>query len=148
MSNDPPSILDTTVDHAADEVAIKQVIGDIETAFNTNDPDLLVEHFARDGTAVNVVGVQLSGREALLENSRKGLSGPLKQEHARYEVSDVRFVRPDVALAYKRAWATTPDGELLAIDHAMVALYVLVKEGERWWIAARQNTLVPDAEPG
>lgn len=148
MSSDPPTIRDTTVDHGADESAIKQVIADIETAFNTNDPDLLVEHFAQNGTAVNAVGVELAGREALLESSRKGLSGLLNQEYARYEVSDVRFVRPDVAVAYKKAWATTPEGEPLAIDHAMVALYVLVKEGGRWWIVARQNTLVPEVEQG
>lgn len=39
------------------------------------------------------------------------------EEIRRYEVKDVRFVRPDVALAYK--------------------------EDGRWLIMARQNTLVP-----
>jgi uncharacterized protein (TIGR02246 family) len=54
----------------------------------------------------------------------------------------VKFLRPDVAVAHKRATATTQDGEPLDVGHAMIALYVLVREDGRWWVAARQNTLV------
>ena len=52
------------------------------------------------------------------------------------------FLRPDVALAIKQAWATDADGSDLTADPAMVAVYVLVREQGRWWIAARANTLV------
>ena len=34
------------------------------------------------------------------------------------------------------------DGTPIDLDHTMTALYVLVREQGRWWIAARQNTLV------
>ena len=54
----------------------------------------------------------------------------------------MRFVRPDVALVRKHARAITAEGEPLDLDHSMSALYVLTKEEGRWWIAARQNTLV------
>jgi hypothetical protein len=33
-------------------------------------------------------------------------------------------------------------GELRDREPAMVALYVMVREQDRWWIAARANTLV------
>ena len=55
------------------------------------------------------------------------------------------FLRPDVALAFKQAWATDADGTDLAADQAMVALYVLVCEQGRWWTAARANALVQPA---
>ncbi len=42
----------------------------------------------------------------------------------------------------KLASATDPAGTPNGVGRAMVALYVLVREGGRWWIAARQNTLV------
>ncbi len=52
-------------------------------------------------------------------------------------------MRPDVAVAHKRAWATTTvDGEPTDADRSMIALYVLVKEDCRWRVAARQNTMV------
>lgn len=139
----PPAIQDTTADHERDVAAIKQVIGDIETAYNTNDPDLMTVHFARNASVVNVVGVQVSGWDALLAANREGLAGFLRDEHVRYEVDDLVFVRPDIAIAYKHARATTADGELIDVDPAMIALYVLVKEQGRWWIVARQNTAVP-----
>ena len=63
--------------------------------------------------------------------------------YARYEVRDVRFVRPDVALVHKEAYAVTAGGEPIDLEHAMNALYVLVKQDGRWLVKARQNTLVP-----
>jgi ketosteroid isomerase-like protein len=48
-----------------------------------------------------------------------------------------------VAIAHERAYATAADGRPLDVGHAMVALYVFLKEGDRWWVAARPNTLVP-----
>jgi uncharacterized protein (TIGR02246 family) len=141
-----PTIEDASVDHREDVTAIRSVIADVEAGFNTKDPDLSVAHFAENASSVNVVGVQLTGREALLEANRAGLAGFLSDQFARYEVADITFLRPDVAVAHKHAWATTPDGELLDVGHAMIALYVLVKEDHRWWITARQNTLVPAAD--
>jgi uncharacterized protein (TIGR02246 family) len=137
-----PIVEDTTRDHGDDIAAIRQVIADIETGFNANDPELLVAHFTRNGSAVSVAGVLLSGREEMLEASRAGLAGPLRDQYARYELGDVTFLRPDVAVAHKRAWAIDAEGEPIDVDHTMIALYVLVREDGRWWVAARQNTMV------
>lgn len=138
----PPVVADDTTDHERDVEALERIVADVESGFNDNDPDLSVEHFARNASAVSALGTLLSGRDALLEANRRGLSGPLRDERARYEVGEVVFLRPDVAVAHKRAWAVTAEGELIDVDHSMIALYVFVKEGGRWWVAARQNTLV------
>ncbi|WP_278262863.1 SgcJ/EcaC family oxidoreductase [Nocardia sp. AG03] len=139
----PPVIDDHTVDHTDDIAAIRQIITDTQTAMNTNDAELLTASFAENATVGNAAGMVISGRDALLAANRRGLAGFLKDEYVRYDVTDIRFPRPDVALAYKQARATTPEGELIDIEPAMVALYVLVKEGGRWWTVARQNTPVP-----
>lgn len=122
---------------------IERVVADVERGFNTNDAALMNAHVAPDATMVSAMGVRLVGRDAVMAASEAGLAGPLRDQYARYEVRDVRFLRPDVALAYKEAYATEADGTPIDLDHAMNALYVLVKEDGRWWIAARQNTLVP-----
>ncbi|MBN9111141.1 MAG: SgcJ/EcaC family oxidoreductase [Pseudonocardia sp.] len=129
---------------AADEVAVRQIIADVETGMNTNDPELMTRHFAADAVAVGVNGVPHVGRAALdaAHVAAVGPGGFLQDQYARYEVVDVRFVRPDVALVRKHAHAITADGEPLDLDHTMSALYVLTKDEGRWWIAARQNTLV------
>lgn len=62
-----------------------------------------------------------------------------------YRVPSVTFLTRDVALARKLAWSTEADA---SADRSpeMVALYGFVRLDERWWIAARQNTLVVDRE--
>lgn len=129
-------------DHADDEAAIRRIIADVETGFNTNDAELCVAHFTSDATAVTVAGAQSTGRDALLDAHRAAFAGPLRDQYARYELTDVVFLRPDVALAHKRARATTAEGELIDGGQAMVALYVFVRDDGRWRIASRQNTLL------
>lgn len=136
-----PTIEDTTINHQADLEAIRQVIADVQTGFNTNDAEKLVMHLAQNATTVNVMGMQFSGWDANYSTSQRGLAGPLRDEFARYELQDIQFIRPDVAIAHKRALAITPEGNAIEGGQRMVALYVLVKEQGRWWIMARQNTL-------
>jgi uncharacterized protein (TIGR02246 family) len=133
---------DALPDHAADRAAIEQLIADVEAGFNAHDAERAVTHFAPDASAVTVRGVHVTGREALLESYRTGFAGPLRDQYARYELADLAFLRPDVAVAHMRAVATTPDGEPIDVGHSMLALYVLVREDGRWWIAARQDTVV------
>ena len=126
-----------------DEAAIRRIVADVQTAFNTNDPVLMNKHFATDASVVTAMGKRIVGLDALREAAEQGMAGALARQYVRYDVVDIRFLLPDVALAYKEATATTADGEPLELDHSMSALYVLVKEDGRWLVAARQNTLVP-----
>ncbi|MFQ6230689.1 SgcJ/EcaC family oxidoreductase [Nocardia sp. NPDC002869] len=144
-TNEAPAVADSGTDHTADIAAIEQLIKDVETGYNTNDAELMVSGFLADAAAGNAVGMVITGREALLEAARAGLSGFLKDEYVVYEVTDILFLRPDIAIAHKAARARTADGVLLDRDPAMVALYVLVAEQGRWWVAARHNTPVPAA---
>lgn len=128
---------------AADRSAIEAIVADVERGFNENDADLMDRHVADDAAIVTALGRQLHGRAEIVAATVAGLAGPLADQRARYLVTDVTFVRPDVALAHKRAWAIDETGADIDVDHAMVALYVLTKDADRWWIRARQNTLVP-----
>ena len=142
---DAPHIEDTGTDHAGDVEAIRRVIADAEKAFNDNDADLLVEHVASNATTVGVTGALLAGRSAVLEASRALFAGPLRDQRARYELTEVLFVRPDVALARQDATAIDAEGAPLSVGHTMTALYVLVREHGRWCVVGRQNTLVQQA---
>jgi uncharacterized protein (TIGR02246 family) len=121
---------------------ITQVIADVERGFNAKDAGLMNRHLAPDAAVVSALGVRVVGLAEIMAVSERGLAGALRDQFARYEVRDVRFVRPDVALVYKEAYAVTEDGEPVEVGHAMNALYVLVKEDGRWLVTARQNTLV------
>ena len=133
------------MDHTDDVAAIRAVIADIEAGFNEHDAERSVAHFTDDATAVNVAGVVAAGRDALLDAHRAGFAGPLRDQYARYELGEITFLRPDVAIAHKRARAVDAAGEPLDLDHTMIALYVFVRDGGRWRVAARQNTLARPA---
>jgi uncharacterized protein (TIGR02246 family) len=126
--------------------AIEELIADIETGFNAKDPQLSTVHFTDDASAVSVAGVLVAGRAALLDAHRTAFAGPLREQYARYELADVTFLRPDVAVAHKHARAVTAEGEPLDVGHTMIALYVLVRDGGRWRVAARQNTMAVASE--
>jgi uncharacterized protein (TIGR02246 family) len=129
-------------DHRDDIAAIHAVIADVELGYNTKDAVPAVEHFGADALVVNAAGAVVEGWDAIEEAHREGFAGFLKDGFVRYEVGPVTFVRPDVAIALKQARATEEDGTPIDVDPAMRALYVLVRQDGRWWIAARGNTLV------
>jgi len=141
----PPTIQDRALDHAEDARAIRQLVADVETAMNTNDAALAVRHFAANAWAVGVTGARIVGHEALLEAHEKAFAGFLRNEYARYSLEDITFLNPDVAIAHARAQAADADGNPVGPDPAMVALYVFAKRNGRWWVVARQNTLVPES---
>ena len=121
---------------------IEDVIRQTEGAFNAGDAEALANTFTHDAWSVGVTGQVLQGRDEILETSRQLLAGPLRGQFARYVIDDVRQVAPDVTIVRKLAYATDEGGNDLEIDHAMVALYVLVRGSDGWQVAARQNTLV------
>jgi hypothetical protein len=65
---------------------------------------------------------------------------------SRYEVVQVSAPAPGVAVARVRRQALGPDGEPLdeVGEHtgafSEMALYVLIRRGRTWWLAAGQNT--------
>jgi uncharacterized protein (TIGR02246 family) len=139
--------VDDSGDHHDDRAAIEAVIANVEDGFNTNDAEVSCRDFTANARTITALGSRVAGWEALLDAHRAGFAGPLGDQYARYRLDDVVFLRPDVALAFKQAWATGTDGTALTADPAMVALYVLVRVHGRWWIAARANTLVQPVSP-
>ena len=130
------------MDRQTDVEALRAIIADVQRGFNDNDPDLLAAHFTEDGTAVNVMGALLEGRESMVRTGRELLAGPLKDERARYDVRDIAFLTADVAIAHKTARAVNLGGADIDDRDTMIALYVFVRREDRWLIAARQNTLI------
>lgn len=139
-----PTIGESAAEHT--DAAIRTIVRDLEVALNTNDPSLMVEHFAADATHVTANGRVLTGRHELYEECEHALRGELRDMHARYSLTSTMVIGPAVVLAHQRANAIDGAGRPLDLDHSMIALYVLVRRDDRWWIVARHDTLVPRGE--
>lgn len=127
----------------ADRAALEAIIADVERGFTTNDVDLMNRHLAADALIVNAVGGVLRGRAQIDEVTRAALAGDaLREATAHYRLADIALLAPDVAVAHKSAWSTREAADSGAAPE-MNAQYVFVRRDGRWWIARRQNTLIP-----
>jgi uncharacterized protein (TIGR02246 family) len=130
--------------NAADVEDITRLIADVEAGFNGKDAGLLAAHFAHDALVVGASGRRLRGRRDIEADHASRLATVLADQFARYRIEEITFLGPDVAIATVHVQATTRDGAAKDVGHAMRAVFALVRERSRWWIAARRDTLVPD----
>jgi PPOX class F420-dependent enzyme/OxyR family protein/uncharacterized protein (TIGR02246 family) len=127
--------------------AVTRFVGELQAAIDTHNAETYNQHFADDVTWGSPLGeVVLGGYDELhaihtrLHEQRVG--GP----SSRYEIVDVRAPMRGVALAHVRRVALDRDGQPVPPTTGLegpfseIALYVLVRRGRDWWLAAGQNT--------
>jgi uncharacterized protein (TIGR02246 family) len=97
---------------AEDETAIKKVVMEMIEKFNQHDAKAMASLFAKDGDLVNVYGTWLKDQAAIED----GLSGMFVKivPTATLKTLDmeVRFIRPDVAIAHVTNEFSEPSGIL------------------------------------
>jgi len=129
---------------AADAAA--RLVEELQAGRDTRDADITNRHFAADLLWGSPFGATVHGYEPLhaihLRLKQQGRGGPA----SRFELVKVLAPAPGVALAQIRRAALGPDGQPISPSSAFtgpfseMALYVLVRRGGTWWVAAGQNT--------
>jgi uncharacterized protein (TIGR02246 family) len=93
---------------------------------------------------INAVGRRIFGRDQVRAAMREAMKTSLANVLTRYEIVDVRFVRPDVAVV-SGIKHVSEEGSGRAKGGAKITLtFVLTREQRSWLIAVVHNTLVPD----
>lgn len=129
----------TSQNSSADEAAIRQVVKQVEDAWNAHDGKAFAAPFAIDADYVVVNGMKLNGREAI-EKGHTGIFTTIyKDSHNVGSVKSVRFLRSDVAVAHVEWNLEFRMGDKTEKGHAMNTM-VMTKEGGKWSIAVFQNT--------
>ncbi|MDE9365493.1 SgcJ/EcaC family oxidoreductase [Luteipulveratus sp. YIM 133132] len=129
----------------ADLDRIRAVVATVERTQRAELVDEFVDLFTADAIWTTATGVRLIGRDAIAEFTGRVLPGAMTDlQGTTYEVTHVAFLRPDIAAVQVRQTYADADGAPVA-DAVGAPLYVMVKDDERWLLAACQNT--PVAEP-
>lgn len=124
---------------SADEAALRQIVKQVEDAWNAHDGKAFAAPFATDADYVVVNGMSLKGREAI-EKGHTGIFTTIyKDSHNVATVKSVRFLRPDVAVVHVEWNLEFRIGDKTEKGHAINTM-VMTKEGGKWSIAAFQNT--------
>ncbi len=133
-----------TAKEAADAAA--RLVEELQAGWDARDADITNRHFAADLLWGSPFGATVHGYEPLhaihLRLKQQGRGGPA----SRFELVKVLAPAPGVALAQIRRAALGPDGQPVEPSHDLtgpfseMVLYVLVRRGGTWWVAAGQNT--------
>ena len=131
--------------------AVARLVEELQAGWDRHDADLSNRHFAANVMWGSPFGATVHGYEELhaihvrlKQQGRGGLS-------SRFEVVRVLAPAPGVAVAQVRRVALDSEGQPIAPSDNItdsfseMTLYVLVRRGDIWWLAAGQNTPIRPA---
>jgi uncharacterized protein (TIGR02246 family) len=122
-----------------DETAIRDNVKQLEIGWNTKNAAAFAKPFAEDADYVIINGRYMKGREAIATAHQRIFDTIFKDTKLALTVTQVRFIRSDVAVVHASGHRDGPTKEL--VQDAMLS-FVMTKEGKNWTIAAFQNTPV------
>jgi len=140
MVSIPPA--GATPDRQADEAAIRDVVQTRQQqAWNQHDAKAYAALFAEEGDVVNVVGWWWKGRKEIENKLTDAFAFVFRESTLTITQVDTRFLMPEVAVAHTR-WTMTGAKTPPTIPEPRegIQTIVLQKVGEKWMIAAFQNT--------
>ena len=131
----------TSQSTVADESAIRQIVQQVQDAWNAHDGKAFAAPFAANADYVVVNGLYIKGRDAIERGHTQIFSTIYKDSKNAATVKGVRFLRPDVAVAHVEWDLEWRAGEEARKDRAMNTM-VMTKDSGKWSIAAFHNTPV------
>jgi len=137
------------VSGTSDEDAIRDLVRTVEEGWNAGSGERFAAPFAEDSDYVIVYGTHAKGRAMIADGHQQIFDTIYAGSNNTFTVEDVRFFRPDVALAHVHHVLRFHQ-EAGAQEAEARSTWVLTKEDGRWSVAAFQNTaIVPfEGPPG
>jgi uncharacterized protein (TIGR02246 family) len=119
--------------------AVRDVLTRVQAGWNAGDGEAYAAPFAEDADYVIVDGRHERGRATIAEGHKFIFSTIYKGSHNAYTIEDVRFLRPDVAVAHVHHVLKFNAGGTPQEAQAR-STWVLTKNNGEWRIDAFQNT--------
>ena len=122
-----------------------------EESWNTHNPALAAtsDNCVDDAVFINTTGGWVTRRQAWVNllTPLHAPGGPFHDHTRRHVVEDLRFIRPDVAIAVVKTFDVRIAGVPTA-GRETRGLVVLSKEGQHWKVAANQNGTIQTSPAG
>ena len=127
----------------ADEQVIKEILQQLESAWNRYDSATFAAGFAEDANFIHIFGGQLNGRAAIEAAHRNIFETIYRGSQASFVLQSIRVLRPDVVVVCARARVKFKEGDEAREIDTRPTLVVL-KEQDKWQIVAFQNTKISE----
>lgn len=126
--------------------AVERQVAELQAGLEDHGAEIYNRHFAQDVMWGSPYGATVDGYDAL-HHIHSRMHASTDRSHSRYEIVRVLTPAPDVTLAQVRRDELDDRGEPIPSHEgearfSEMALYVLVRRGGRWWLAAGQNTKI------
>src|SRR5262249_25158418 len=114
---------------ASEEQAIRKVITDFVDAIDRSDIKAFEALFTDDADFVVITGKYLKGRTEIVTYHAQLLTGSFKGSHLDITSTDIRFLRPDVAIARVATKRTENEGKEMRTSFP---IFVLTRRADKW----------------
>lgn len=129
----------TSGDRRADEEAIRALIDQQVKGWAAGDPAAYASVFTADADYITFLGSHYTGRDAIAASYVPLFRRLLKGTRLLIDVTEVRFLTPDVALVHANA-SVVKGARRRNRRTARVNTSVAVRADGRWQLASSQNT--------
>ena len=119
----------------------RDIVGELEKAWNAADGEGFGRPFAEDADFVNIRGEHFRTRDAIAKGHQGIFNTIYKGSSVQLQMTGVRVIAPGVLLVHVKSTLRAPTGPL-AGEHRSLFSAVLVQDQHDWRIAAFHNTLV------
>jgi uncharacterized protein (TIGR02246 family) len=135
----PKQVATVQLGTGEDEAAIRAIVNHWQQSWENFDASILAGDYADDADWLNAFGVRIKGGAKIVDFVSKVVKRPTAQgRHTTWSEPTVRFVRPDVALAY-RDYSTVGHKDFSGKEmpeRKTHSTWILTKDGGRWRIAS------------
>lgn len=136
---------------ALSNAEVRALFVQLTEAWNRADATGYAALFSEDATYVTVDGTVYRGRGAIAGGHRAIFETFFKGSRLHGEVTELRWLRPDLAIAMRTGSVQTEGAPMPSAPESLQT-FVVIKEGQAWKFAAFQNTLLaryaPDGQAG
>ena len=137
---------------AQDDRDIRGLGSQVQEAWNKSDAKLLAALWLTDGDYVSSTGRTARGREEVEKAFAEQWSGIYKGTKIAHTLTNVRFLRKDVAVAdgaFEVSGMRDASGKVIG-SRSGLSTIVAARKGTRWYIAALRGMVpsVPAGSPG
>ena len=129
-----------------DEASIRKLVDGLVAGWNAQDGTAFARPFAADADFTNVMGLRAHGREVIARGHDEVFATVFKGTTLTPAIEQVRFFRPDVAVAEVVFTLRQKDGTPWRGYPRTIASLTAVREDGTWAIAVFRN-MVPFERP-
>jgi uncharacterized protein (TIGR02246 family) len=129
----------TDAERRSDEDAIRELLDRQVEGWDAGDAEAYASVFTPDADYVTFLGSHYKGRGAIAASYAPLFKKFLKGSRLEFEITQLRFLTPDVALVHAKG-AVAKGGGRRSRRNTRVNTTIAVRTDGRWLFAASQNT--------